>query len=72
MPCKLTAWVSPTVPRNIPSALSIQIAIWARSVGVKLKMIARSSAAPASAAAITTTVAISKPAARDIRKRIID
>ena len=47
MPRTLTAWVRPTVLRNVPSAASIQIAICARSVGVKLRTIARSSAARA-------------------------
>ena len=47
MPRTLTAWVRPTVFRNVPSADSIQIAICARSVGVKLRTMARSSAARA-------------------------
>ena len=49
MPRTLTAWVRPTVFRNVPSADSIQIAICARSVGVKSKTMARSSAARATA-----------------------
>ena len=49
MPRTLTAWVSPTVLRNVPSADSIQIAICARSVGVKSRTMARSSAARAAA-----------------------
>jgi hypothetical protein len=54
MPRTLTAWVRLTVLRNVPSALSTQIAIWARSVGVNVKASARSSAARAVAAAPTT------------------
>ncbi len=71
MPRTLTAWVSPTVLRNVPSADSIQRAICARSVGVKLTTIARSSAASARAAALTTANAMSKLRALDIRERII-
>ena len=71
MPRKATAWVRPTVPRNVPSAFSIQIAICARSVGVKSKMMARSSAARDRVAVITIKPAINKPSTRDIRGRII-
>jgi hypothetical protein len=35
MPRTLTAWVSPTVARNVPSGFSSQMAICARSVGEK-------------------------------------
>src|SRR5262245_22390348 len=71
MPRTLTAWVRPTVDRKVPFDASIQMAIWARSVGVKVKMIARSSAAWLSVAAIKTTPAINKLGARHIRERII-
>src|ERR1041385_7667107 len=71
MPRTLTAWVRPTVFRNVPSADSIQIAICARSVGVNVRTIARSSAARDAAAEVRTAVAISKLGSRNIRERII-
>src|SRR5215471_7443681 len=71
MPRTLTAWVRPTVLRNVPSADSIQIAIWARSVGVKVRTIARSPAACDATAHPRIAVAKSKLGSRDIRGRII-
>src|SRR4029077_15767594 len=71
MPRTLTAWVKPTGLRNLPSADSIQIAIWDRSVGVKVMTIARSSAARDADDDMRTTAAIIKPQRRDIREGII-
>ena len=52
---------------NVPSPFSIQMAIWARSVAVKWRAIARdANARPSSAPATTRVVPISKNPYRDI------
>src|SRR5450432_4243506 len=58
MPRTPTAWVRRTVPMKVPSAFSIQRAIWARAVGVNRNSTARASALVGIVAAVVTDAGV--------------